>query len=354
MNIRFTLFAMCSFFWCNAQNEKTSNYILQFKNIAMQEMIRTGVPAAITLAQAILESQSGESELVKKTNNHFGIKCKPEWTGAKAYHNDDTKGECFRVYNSADASYIDHSNFLKTRANYAFLFQLDKLDHVSWVYGLKKAGYATSPTYPDRLLKIITEYNLDQYNLLAISHANKLNLLLPHSPIITASSPEITKQPIISSKIDTLIEVEDSAESIISIKSNSTPEAIIHNSAYPSGVFFNNGLQVIYANEGSSMLAIANQFNITLSKLLFFNDMQNIDILPKNQLIYLERKQKEGLTNFYITHSNETIYQIAQITGVRIDHILQYNKFNLSTMLVAGSKIFLRNPHKSTLNTPKY
>lgn len=152
-----------------AQNPTTQAYVAQYKNIAQEEMRRTGVPASITLAQAIVESQSGTSPLVKRSNNHFGIKCKPEWTGPRTYHDDDERGECFRVYEEATASFRDHSDFLRTRAHYAFLFSLDPTDYRAWSHGLKKAGYATAPTYPAKLIKVIEDYQLYTYDTLPVS-----------------------------------------------------------------------------------------------------------------------------------------------------------------------------------------
>ena len=145
-------------------NPATIAYITQYKTIAMKEMKRTGVPASITLAQAILESNSGESNLAKNHNNHFGIKCKSDWTGAQTYQDDDAKQECFRAYEAAELSFKDHSNFLKNRPNYVDLFLLDPVDDTAWSYGLKKAGYATASDYPKKLLKIIDDYELAQYN----------------------------------------------------------------------------------------------------------------------------------------------------------------------------------------------
>ena len=145
-------------------NSATIAYITQYKTIAMKEMKRTGVPASITLAQAIVESNSGESNLAKNHNNHFGIKCKSDWTGAKTYQDDDAKQECFRAYEAAELSFKDHSNFLKNRPNYVDLFLLDPVDDTAWSYGLKKAGYATASDYPKKLLKIIDDYELAQYN----------------------------------------------------------------------------------------------------------------------------------------------------------------------------------------------
>jgi flagellum-specific peptidoglycan hydrolase FlgJ len=144
-----------------------NEYIFLYKEIAIQEMKRCGIPASIKLAQGILESGFGNSNLAKKSNNHFGIKCKNEWKGKKVYHTDDLPNECFRKYDSVIESYIDHSDFLRNRKHYEFLFSLDPLDYKSWAYGLKKAGYATNPKYAENLIRIIEEYNLNQYSIIS-------------------------------------------------------------------------------------------------------------------------------------------------------------------------------------------
>lgn len=140
------------------------SYIEQYKAVAVEEMKRSGIPASVTLAQGIYESGAGSSRLAREANNHFGIKCKSEWTGATIRHTDDLRNECFRKYLTATDSYRDHSEFLRTRSHYAFLFQLDAGDYRGWVYGLKRAGYATSPRYPEALLRLIETYRLDQYD----------------------------------------------------------------------------------------------------------------------------------------------------------------------------------------------
>ncbi|GGH10190.1 glucosaminidase domain-containing protein [Mucilaginibacter phyllosphaerae] len=138
-------------------------YIERFKAIAIQEMNTYGIPASITLAQGLFESGSGNSELAKVANNHFGIKCGSTWAGESYYKNDDNENDCFRVYNNPEESFRDHSEFLKKK-NYARLFELDKNDFNGWAYGLKACGYATNPKYPQLLLNIITKYQLDQYD----------------------------------------------------------------------------------------------------------------------------------------------------------------------------------------------
>lgn len=139
-------------------------YIERYHRLAVEEMQRTGIPASITLAQGIYESAAGTSRLATLANNHFGIKCKKEWTGPTLTHTDDLPNECFRKYASAEESYRDHSDFLRTRAHYAFLFRLDPLDYKGWAFGLKRAGYATSPAYPASLLRLIEGYQLYRYD----------------------------------------------------------------------------------------------------------------------------------------------------------------------------------------------
>ena len=149
-------------------------YIAQWAPTAVREMYRSGVPASITLAQGILESRYGLSTLAADGNNHFGIKCHKDWTGKKQYHDDDAKGECFRVYDTADESFRDHSDFLRYRDRYKFLFDLETTDYKSWAYGLKKAGYATDPGYPGKLIKYIEDYKLYEYDTMPLDQTSVL------------------------------------------------------------------------------------------------------------------------------------------------------------------------------------
>lgn len=145
-------------------SQRVANYILEFKDIAMEEMLQYGIPASITLAQGILESGAGVGELTQKANNHFGIKCHTGWQGDKVYHDDDELGECFRKYTDPKYSYRDHSLFLTQRSRYKDLFKLRKDDYVGWAKGLRKAGYATDPRYPEKLIGIIERYSLHNYD----------------------------------------------------------------------------------------------------------------------------------------------------------------------------------------------
>jgi LysM repeat protein len=319
-----------------AQKEKTEAYIARYKEIAIQEMIRSGVPASITLAQAILESQSGESVLVKKSNNHFGIKCKPEWTGGRTYHDDDERGECFRVYDSPETSFKDHSDFLKTRAHYAFLFNLNPTDYEAWANGLKKAGYATSPTYASRLIKLITDYQLHQYTADALSRVNK------SAPAIQETKPtvviSIPATPV--AKVDTSTTTETEPEVVST--TTTTQEITKPTASYNSIPFEINTTKVVFVPAGISLLALANKYEIAYSRLLNFNDMEEVDILEKDQLIFLEKKQKKGVQDFHEVKSGETLFSISQANAIRMESLLLYNNLTKESILSVGSKLKLK------------
>ena len=163
----FLFSSVCPAISQEAPNENIIKYIEQYAALAVKEMERTGVPASIKIAQGIHETNAGKSDLVLQSNNHFGIKCKSNWTGEKVYHNDDEEGECFRKYDNATASYLDHSDYLKSQPRYAFLFDYDANDYAAWAWGLKKAGYATNPIYAQTLIKYIEAYHLNELNKFA-------------------------------------------------------------------------------------------------------------------------------------------------------------------------------------------
>lgn len=332
-----------------AQKEKVTAYVNAYKDLAIEEMIRTGVPAAITLAQGILESQSGESALVKTSNNHFGIKCKTEWTGAKTYHDDDAKGECFRVYNTSAESYRDHSDFLKTRPHYAFLFTLDPTDYEGWAYGLKKAGYATSPTYPQRLLKLINEHNLQQYSLAALSRSTTAAAETRQPAAVSAEIPVAEPIQSITNKETTTpapaaaTPVEnEKAGTDNKTENTAVPVAAVKTISYPTGIFTINNTKVMYAAEGTSLLSLANQFDIPLSKLLEFNDLPAMDVLDTSRLLFIERKPKRGAVDFHVVTEGETLHSISQLEAIRLDSLLEYNHLARTALVAVGDRIYLR------------
>ncbi len=332
-----------------AQKEKAQQYIDMYKDIAVAEMLRGGVPASITLAQGMLESGYGQSELCQKSNNHFGIKCKENWTGDKVYHDDDARGECFRAYTSAAESYKDHSEFLKTREWYAFLFKLDPTDYEGWAKGLKKAGYATEKDYPQRLIQLISNYNLQQYTLLALKQKGNNDNDANSSMASTAVDTKII-EPIAVKEEEKEEPIDSTSETVITPAVKQTDALAKKQSKYPEGILTINHVKATYAKEGTSLLSLANQFGITLSKLLEFNDIQEMDVLDIDRLVFVEKKLKKGATDFHVVQDGESIHDICQSEGVQLESLLTYNKLKKGSQVKKGEKIYLRpiTPVKAT------
>lgn len=295
-----------------AQNSTViEDYIKKYKPLAIEEMQRTGVPASIKLAQGIHETMAGTSNLVIKSNNHFGIKCKSTWTGESVKHTDDAPNECFRAYSCAQDSYKDHSDFLRNNKRYAQLFELDPLDYEGWAYGLKKAGYATNPKYSQALISIINRYNLQECSEIALGRRKDESAIAlavntaPQIPVTEEAEPEVN---------------------------------------YPQGVFAINETKVIYAKKGTSLLTIANTYNIPLFRLADFNELdKNMELLPKGQLLYLQLKRRTGNEEFHIVKKNETLVDIAQLQAIRLEALLELNHLSSTVEQPnAGEKLYLK------------
>lgn len=324
----FTITILFSFIpFCISQKISVAEYVEMHKDLAIREMKRMGVPAAVTLAQGILETEAGNSDLVKKSNNHFGIKCKSSWNAGGVSHDDDAPGECFRSYKDAEASYRDHSNYLRGNDRYAFLFKLDPKDYKAWAYGLKKAGYATNPRYPAILIKNIEENNLQQYTLGSVSD-------IPNFDASKYKDDPVEKA------------VDDLTTGTIKIKKDDVNQ----NNEKPSAdkIVTINGCKAIWSIKGRSLLAIATENNINLSKLLEHNDLEKDGLLEKDQYIFLNKKSKEGDKDFYILQQNETVYDAAQTNGVKLQSLFEYNNLKETDIVTAGTKIYLK-PNKEKL-----
>jgi len=295
-------------------------YIARYKDLAISEMQRTGIPAAITLAQGIHETDAGTSDLVRKSNNHFGIKCKEDWNGPSVSHDDDARGECFRKYDAAEQSYRDHSDFLKTRSNYTSLFKLDPTDYEAWAYGLKKAGYATNPKYAQILIKLIQDYNLEDYTLIALGKMNPTDL---------AKNDKSGQN---------IIEVKNASEK----KADVVPAVSIQPS-YPSGEFKINDTRVIYVIKGTSYLDIAQRYEIALSRLFEFNDLRPMEVTPTDQLVFIQRKRKTGDHEFHVVQAGEDLRSIAQTEAIRLESLLEYNNLTGSMQPAVGETLALRS-----------
>ena len=383
-----------------AQNNSTTiAYITQYKTIAMKEMKRTGVPASITLAQAIVESNSGESNLAKNHNNHFGIKCKSDWTGAKTYQDDDAKQECFRAYDAAELSFKDHSNFLKNRPNYVDLFLLDPVDDTAWAYGLKKAGYATASDYPKKLLKIIDDYELAQYNFPELANeieveeasanvladtpvkktpsdgpvnnvvvdtpVNKVIVDTPVSKVIVDTPVKTLNKPLgIAQKnsndslaplpvvaLDTIkkeviIAVQTTKTAAVKIdtaKATTMSEPILPKQPtynYPEVKFRINQVPVILGKENMSFIEIALKYNLPLYKLFEYNEIEASNLLKRDQLIFLASKKKTGATSFHTVKYNTSLHEISQLEGVQLSALKLYNP-QLTDPIKEGTQVLL-------------
>lgn len=324
--------------YAQGENSRVATYIQQYKQLAIDEMIRTGVPASITLAQGILETGGGQSDLASQANNHFGIKCKQEWTGETILHDDDKKNECFRKYPSVEESFKDHSEFLRSRPNYAFLFKLDPTDYEGWAKGLKKAGYATNPAYPQSLMKLIVENNLQEYSLIALNRQQTVETEL----FVINEETKASATPIFP---DTKETVKPAAQTS-SFTSNQSRKIVDHNlPVYPEGeVFTINETRVIFSNAGTSLLAMANNFNISYKKILEFNELPEVDILNTSQLIFLQKKPKKGSKDVHIVEANEKLHDICQKEGIQLSSLMEYNRLQKGMEPAKGKSLYLKYP----------
>ncbi len=305
-------------------------YITEHKDDAIREMIKSGVPASITMAQACLESSDGNSPLAIEANNHFGIKCS-NWNGPSYTQDDDAKDECFRKYNTALESYDDHSNFLKTRPRYAFLFELDKTDYKAWAKGLKKAGYATDPSYADRLIKIIDEYQLhllDSEEELPLYADSKTPI-----PSSTSASTNTSNDEVIAESIPK----KDIKEKRVFVPSVDVVDPFASRSVKQK-----NGIKYVIAHSGDTYHSLAKELNLGYWQLPKYNETTEDATLTDGQIVYIQPKKKEGERKFYITKPGDTIFSIAHEYGIKTKYLYKYNALNDGASIPAGQKILLQ------------
>jgi len=296
-------------------------YISRYKDLAISEMKRTGVPASITLAQGMIESNYGRSTLAQEGNNHFGIKCHNGWTGPTIRHHDDRKNECFRKYRRPEDSYYDHSDFLKTGSRYSFLFDLPSTDYKGWARGLKRAGYATDPDYANMLIRKIEENRLYIYDK---------GLTIPQKPVAEAVVP----------KPDTTIPV--SAKPVSEMPPVSFGEVSLSSRA--PRIMENNRIQYIIVKEGETISSIEKDFELLKWELTRYNDLDN-DFTPvPGQVLYLQpkRDKAEPGKEIHTVREGETMYQISQKYGVKLKKLYEYNLMTEGKEPAAGQKIWLR------------
>ena len=298
--ILFTLHS--SLFAVNAQikwNERYQQYIDQYKDIAIEEMQRWKIPASITLAQGIFESGAGQSELARKGNNHFGIKCNG-WQGRKVYHDDDARNECFRAYNSVYESFEDHSRFLANGQRYRSLFQLKITDYKGWARGLKAAGYATNPQYADRLIELIQLYKLYEY---------------------------------------------DQAKDYDKFMSQHTRDQNVGGAALHPIKIYNKNYYLI-ARRGDTFQSIGEEIGISYRKIAKYNERDKRDRLKEGEIIWLKKKQKKAPKDYkdrlHYVRQGESMYSIAQQYGIRLKSLYKMNHMSPDDDLHIGDALRLR------------
>ena len=295
------------------------DYIDRYRQIALLEMERTGVPASIKLAQGLHESAIGKSLLATEANNHFGIKALDKtWTGEVYFRVDDDRdpitGELvpspFRKYNAPEESFRDHSNFLKTRGRYAFLFELNVRDYKAWAYGLKEAGYATDPKYPSKIISSIEKWNL-----------NRFDSALPLPPLVE-EKPPIVMPPL------------------------------------PTMIFLVNDIKVIEAMAGETPLTITARTGVAVEQIIEFNEAITApyQVLEKGERVYIEEKKKEykkGLRYHYV-QKGESLYDIAQWYGIRLKRLAKRNRMAMEAIPDQGQRIKLTGRKIRRKNAPTW
>ena len=303
------LFIFFAPFFLLAQSlNKVELYIEQYKELAIEHMFEYSIPASITLAQGILESGSGQSDLAVKSNNHFGIKCHKGWKGEKSYYDDDEENECFRKYESASDSYLDHSLFLKNKPRYSELFSLKITDYKGWAKGLKKAGYATDPNYANNLIRVIEKYYLYDYDKIKKKKKNK------------------------TKKSDFKHELEDSVLKYLIEKYNGVP--------------------YIISKSGDSYKSIADDFGIWSSELIKFNDSNNLKNssqfnLKKGERVYIKPKRRSNSNpSFHVVSNSETMRGISQLYAVKLSSLYKKNPLFLDRDIREGDIVYLKNKKK--------
>lgn len=277
------------------RNTRYVEYVEKYCDLAVEQMKEHKIPASITLAQGLLESGAGMSELARKSNNHFGIKCGSRWNGRTVRHDDDARQECFRAYSHPRASYEDHSVFLTRGARYSFLFRLDLTDYKGWARGLKKAGYATDPSYANRLITIIEDYELYKYD-----------------------------------RKGGWAKVKKDEEQILGL--------------IPHQVYIANGIAYVVARAGDSFKDLGKEFGISWRKLVKYNDLQKDYTLMQGDVIYLKEKKKKASksSTVYVVKDGDSMHGISQKYAIRLKNLYKMNRKDGDYIPEVGDRLRLR------------
>ncbi len=333
-----------------AEKSPQELYIEKYAPLAVSEMYRSGIPASITLAQGMLESGNGRSELALKSNNHFGIKCHNNWSGGRVYHDDDAKGECFRKYGHPYQSYRDHSDFLRYRDRYKFLFDYKVTDYKSWAYGLKKAGYATDPAYPKKLIKLIEDYDLHVYDRKPSSFGadqesgKKKRGRKKGGTVIPLVGEDLPQERDIAAERETVDALPLSPSVLEQVQTMTQRQREEFHFSLSRQMFTQNGVPFVYSVEGDTYAAIAASYNLFEREILKFNDLAFDQELLPGTVVYLRAKKKTAARGVdkYVMEEGETLREVAQRFGVKLSGILRLNGFEKGYVPREGDIILLR------------
>jgi LysM repeat protein len=320
-------------------------YVDRYKAVAIEEMKIYGIPASVTLAQGIHESGCGCSALALNSNNHFGIKCHEEWSGQTYHHDDDQPQECFRVYTCPEESFRDHSEFLKNRPRYASLFNLDHNDYRGWARGLKAAGYATNPRYPEIIIGLIETYNLTQFDKAGGENATVSIKTVPK----TTAEIDLIKQSLLQSTsaapaihVPVAAVTKTSAPVIAEPKVNTAPPQTVDLSKYVADEKTINGSKALIYKKDMPLAFVAHKYNITMQQLYAYNDMEAGDKFNENEMVYVEKKRSESGAFQHEVAAGETMHDIAQEYGIQLPALNARNGLIAGCEPVPGEIIVLR------------
>lgn len=295
-------------------------YIETYKGVAMEHMRTYRIPASIKMAQGILESGFGNSDLAVEANNHFGIKCHG-WKGRTFHKDDDKKDECFRAYDDPMESFKDHSLFLTGRERYAFLFEMDIIDYKAWAHGLRKAGYATNPRYPQLLIGVIERNNLQQFDLMVV---NDTEFLAKEKQSIDERESFSPPEP----------SEKNEKEQFDADEFMGTDQK--------RRIYTNNRIKYVYARENDSAEKIADDLNIWEKEIFWYNEVTENHRFDKGEIVYIQPKRRRSKQKTHTVKPGETVFEISQKYGVKKKFIYKRNALEEGDELVPGQNIVLR------------
>ncbi|MBI9062900.1 MAG: glucosaminidase domain-containing protein [Marinilabiliaceae bacterium] len=309
----FSIGLFVAFSQAPSRKNSTEDYIDLYRDLAVKEMKRVGIPASITMAQGILESGNGNSQLARRSNNHFGIKCHSDWKGKKVYHHDDSQNECFRKYKTVYESYIDHSKFLVDKQRYASLFDLKITDYKGWAKGLKKAGYATDPKYAHRLIKIIEDYHLHDLD------SKKAGKRSAKTPVIKGTKSSGKKN-----------------------------DDFVINPYNTHQVELNNRVKYVKVQEDDTFEGISEEFGMRPWEIYHYNDLPQTADISKYRNLYIAGKKGKAHARheFHKVKKGETLHYISQKYGIKLKKLCRFNGLEANDKVKEGERLNLRRKKK--------